>query len=132
MTERPIKFWRFTLVFIMIMIGLALSKASFGAEAICFANSFSRLEVTTWAMTAPDNTMWRNDTEPGGLKRQIGPGEEACYVVENGVRLIIKLEVADYGTKQRSSRIWRNIAFFGVGVYDVFIEDDLLRAVVRP
>ena len=31
MTERPIKFWKFTLVLIIIMIGLALSKPSFGA-----------------------------------------------------------------------------------------------------
>lgn len=119
MTERPIKFWKFTLVLIMIMIGLTLSKTSFGAEAICFVNNLKHLEVTALAKTLSNGFI---------KEKYVAPGEKACYVVEDGTRYIVELEANDLDASKR----WSLIAFYGVGVYDIFIENNFLRAVSRP
>jgi len=123
MTERPIKFWKFTLVLIMIMIGLTLSKTSFGAEAICFVNNLKNLEVSALAKTLSNGFI---------KEKYIVPGEKACYVVEDGTRYIVELEASDFSDGKRDGKRWSLIAFYGVGVYDILIENDFLRAVARP
>lgn len=123
MTERPIKFWKFTLVFIMIMIGLSLSKLSFGAEAICFVNNLKHLEVTARAEAVHSDIV---------KDRYIVPGEKTCYAADSGTRYIIELKASDFYAGKRAGVRWSLTASYVVGVYDISIENDFLRAIVRP
>ncbi len=130
MTERPIKFWKATLIFIMIMAGLALSKLSFAAEAICFVNNLEHMEVIARAEIVRD----RAEIVRGDIikKRYIAPGEEICYVADSGTRYIVELEASDFYAGKRADKQWSLTASYGIGVYDISIENNFLRAVVRP
>lgn len=108
---------------IAIVIILFAAHSAQGAEAVCFVNNLPQLDVYAWAMTT------KNDIQK---ERHMKPGEEACYVVDDGVRYIVKLEAIDYASEKQFGRKWRKLDFFGAGVYDIFIRGKYLQAERRP
>lgn len=107
------------LILYLTVVGgiIVVAKISYPAEAICFTNQFES-DVHIWAIS--------NKGKGSYKERHITKGEEACYVVDNGKRLLIKFEINHYKEGKKPNQRLISIGTFTPGFYNIRIEKDRL------
>ena len=117
------------LVLMLTIVGglLFSARTAYPAEAVCFEN-WLKFEATVAVWAWHIDKFGQVDKEAGGYdykKRWIDNDDQACFVVNNGEKMMIKFEI--HRMRPQMNQLWRHIDFYDPGYYHVKISKNRLK-----